>query len=275
MTGGDRQRGRRGYALLLVLWTLVFVALLVTQIAAVGRHEARIAQNLTGAARAQSAADGAVFEAVFRLLDRSARHWPVDGASRRVALDDGSVMVRIESETGKLNPNLASPTMMAALLQVVGMDGARAEATGLAIAQWRQPTDTGDAQAALTAQYREAGLDHAPPGEPYQSLAELDRVIGVTPALLAALRPHLSLYSTGPPDPAFADPVLKAALARLPGGIDSDQDSPQPEPIQAVTITAEAQIPGAGRFVRRAVFRLGDSFPLGYQLAEWETDPTG
>ena len=50
----------RGFALLIVLWTLVLIAFVVAQVTAAGRTEIRIAGNLAANAAAQAAADGAI-----------------------------------------------------------------------------------------------------------------------------------------------------------------------------------------------------------------------
>ena len=52
---------QRGFALLIVLWAVVFLAFLVTQLTAAGRLETHIASNLRVAAVAEAAADGALY----------------------------------------------------------------------------------------------------------------------------------------------------------------------------------------------------------------------
>src|ERR1700758_821646 len=67
----------------------------------------------------------------------------------------------------------------------------------------------------ILADYRAAGLDYGPPGAPLETLDELGRVIGMTPATLAAVRPHLTLFGQAQPSLATADRVVAAALALL------------------------------------------------------------
>src|SRR5260370_33283326 len=67
--------------------------------------------------------------------------------------------------------------------------------------------------AELVAEYRAAGLDYAPPGSPLETVDELRRVRGMTADLLAALRPHLTLFGPAEPNPASADPIVAAARA--------------------------------------------------------------
>src|SRR6266702_1320200 len=76
-----------GFALIIVLWTLVLIAFIVAHITASGRTEVRIAGNLVANAVAEAAADGAIFEAIFNLSDpRPEQRWPVDGTVRQVAI---------------------------------------------------------------------------------------------------------------------------------------------------------------------------------------------
>ena len=48
----------RGFALIIVQWTLVLIAFIVTHLTATGRTEIRIATNIVANAVAQAAADG-------------------------------------------------------------------------------------------------------------------------------------------------------------------------------------------------------------------------
>ena len=109
-------RRERGFALLLVLWSMALLALLGAHVVATGRAELQLAGNLRGAAAAEAAADGAVHAAIFHLLDASPQRWLPDGMAREMALPGGALaVVRVESEQGKVNPNLASLPLMRAL----------------------------------------------------------------------------------------------------------------------------------------------------------------
>jgi general secretion pathway protein K len=57
-----------GFALLIVLWTMVLLALLVAQFTTTGRNEVQVAANLRANAVTEAAADGALFEAIMRLV---------------------------------------------------------------------------------------------------------------------------------------------------------------------------------------------------------------
>jgi general secretion pathway protein K len=127
----------RGFALLVVLWTLVLVSLIATQVTASGRGAVQVASNLRIAAVLEAAADGAVHEAIFRMLDPSEQGWRADGEPRALPFPGGVVTIRLRDEAGKLNPNVASPELMAALLRQFGLDLQRATRLAAAIADWR------------------------------------------------------------------------------------------------------------------------------------------
>jgi general secretion pathway protein K len=273
-TRTERSPGRQhGFALIIVLWTLVLLALLGTHLLASGRSEARIALNLRANAAAEAAADGAVYEAIFHLIDASDFHWNADGAPHRLAFGRTRIEVRITPLTGKINPNTASAAVLSALLRQVGDAPDHADTLAAAIVDWRMPGTHSRPFSTKLAAYRAAGLDHAPPGAPFESLDELDRVLGMTPALLQALRPHLSLYQSAAPDPNSADPVVAAAVQSATAAAAEPAAAPPPDQIQTVVIEATAVSAEGGRFSRRAIVRAGSAVRGRYALLAWNTGP--
>ena len=246
---------QRGFALLLVLWTMVLLALLGSRIAASGRAQAQIAANVRDEAVTEAAADGAVQEAAFHLLDAPSRDWAADAVPRRLRLPGAAVEVRVESESGKVNPNLASAPLIAALLRELGADSRTAGLIADSILRWRFPwVQQGANDPSLTA-YRAAGLDYGPPGAPFQSLDEVGAVLGMTPELLAKARPYLSLYAGGAPDVSSASRVVLAAMRSVLGG-----GAPHVggnTVTKVVGVTAIAAGPNGTRFTRHAILGLG------------------
>ena len=263
-------RAPRGFALLLVLWTLVLLALLITRLTSAGRSEAQLTFNLRAAAQARAAADGGFYAAVFHLVDASAGRWRAGGAAHILRIGSIPVSVRVASEAGKINPNSAQPQLMAALLHQLGADTRTAASIAGAVADWRFPGDQPRADGAKAPAYRAAGRDYGPPGSPFQSLDELGLVLGMTPGLLAKLTPHLTLYHEGEPDPRIADPVVLRAL-REAGGTLAVPSGPIDQ--STVSIIAATQA-GQSRFARRGVVRLvaggGPDHGL-FELLLWAT----
>ena len=256
-----RYRGARdgGFALLIVLWTVVLISFLLTGLASSSRLEAQVTVNLRSAAELEAEADGAIATTIFALLQ------PARGPAT------GIPGVDVLSLSGLLNPNVVTAELMRALLIRLGTDARQADALAAAIVDWRSPGRAARPGGAKAAQYRAAGRAYGPPGAPFETLAELQDVLGMTPGILAALQPHLTLYWDGDPDPMTAGPLMQAALRDVkaaPGtGVQLGRASHD-----VVRITAAAAHADGTRVVRRAVIRIGPSGNRrGWRVLTWET----
>ena len=265
-------RRNGGFALIIVLWTLVLIGFIVAHLTASGRTEIRIAGNLVANSAAQAAADGAVFEAIFNLSDpQLEQRWPVDGTPRQVTVGSIQVILRVEDEASWINPSTASPALLEALLRVTGSDPDTARRIATAMSEWVGSAAAPRPQETLVADYRAAGLDYGPPGAPFETLGEIGRVLGMTPAVLTAIRPHLTLFGPQEPNSTTTDPVVAAALAMTST---TGQPVVQPGPAAppdalTVRITALAVGPGNARVTRTAVVRTGVTLPQGYAVLAW------
>ena len=272
------QQGQRGFALLIVLWAMVMLSFVATRVTASGHGAVQVAANLRNAAVVEAAADGAVQEAIFRMLDGSEARWRADGRPRTLPMPRGEILLRLDDQAGKVNPNLASVELLTALLRQLGVDSQGANRLAAAIADWRAPTAEARPFGAKAREYRNAGRGYGPPDAPFQSIGELAAVLGMTPPLMAQLAPHLSLFNDGDPEPGLADPlVLRALRASL--GAQEFAASPQAG-IRVVAITATAIQRAGGprrgataqavRFSRHAVVRVGEgSGGNPYQILAW------
>ena len=261
-----------GFALLFVLWTLVPLSLLFVMLAATARSDAQLTANLRGAAEIEAVADGAIYTAIFDLLRRGGATRDSPSANNPPAigrLSGADVGVAVIDQSGLVNPNIASPDLLGALLARLGADPGQAYRIAEAVADWRAPGRRAARRGVKAAQYQAAGLSYGPPGTPFETVAELGDVLGMTPALLAALAPHLTLYSDSDPDPALADPVVRAALRDLGLGERAD-----PAVSRTFRITATAQRPAGARASRSAVVRIGPSpNGRGWSVLTWDPLP--
>ena len=259
-----------GFALLIVLWTLVLVAFIVAHLTASGRTEIRIARNLVANAAADAATDGAISAAIFNQMDPSPdQRWPLNGPAREVTIGHSRVAVQLEDEAGRSIPSNASAALLEALLRITGSDAESAHRLAAAIGEWVGTAPDAAPQSAIAA-YRAAGLDYGPPGEPLETLDELGRVLGMTPAVLAAIRPHLTLFGPAQPSPASADPVVTAALATIAQTVPTPVSPNQPpQELLTVRITATAFGPDTAQVKRTAIVRVGANLPGGYMVLAW------
>lgn len=261
------RQAQSGFALLIVLWTLAMLSMVGIRVVVAGRSDALLVRNLLDAAAAEAAADAAVHATAFRLAGRTVRI-PAGGELSRLSLGGGrTVEVRLDELSGLVNPNAAPPPLMAALIRAVGFDPATAAKAAEAIFDWRTPGRLGVGGDDKFAPYETAGLPYAPAGRRFADLDELADLVWVSEALLAALRPHLSLFNLGRIDPARAGPLVARALTDSQVGQPGDDDIGRIFAVRADAVTA-----GGGRFTRRAVLLMRPGAGgRPFRILEWES----
>ncbi len=257
--------------LLIVLWWLVLLAFLAIQFAATTRSAVMIASNLRDNASAEAEADGAVNKAIFQLL---AHRWQADGTSHVVRGMQAITRVRIEDEGEWIDPNVAPPALMQALLGACGASPETAVRVAAAIADWRSPDILRSVRAEKTSRYRLAQYDYLPPGTRFVSVDELGLVMGMTSELLACLKPHMSVYSLSVPTlQSTTDYVVRRAVR---DAYPDDATHPVVAIINEVTVvrvTAIAQGVSGGRFQRVAVVRIASAVRndhFAFKILSWE-----
>jgi len=262
-----RQAGQCGFVLLVVLWTLALLALLGTQLAATSRQDMRLARNLLDAASLEAAANGAVQRAIFNLLDSSSQRWAADGTPHIIRLGRSLVAVQVEDEADKVNPSIASPALLQALMQQVGADPKTAASVAASIVEWRLAGGIPNRPSAVAVRYASAGRDYAPSGAAFASVGELSNVLGMTPELLARLRPHLTVFTDSDPPATTHDLVVAEALASA-GQRDADAGD---SGVGLVSVTADARGPDRARFTVHVVVRInGELEGRRYEVLAYE-----
>ncbi|MBS0194275.1 MAG: general secretion pathway protein GspK [Proteobacteria bacterium] len=203
---------QRGVALILALWLLVLMIALVGAFARSSRIEALQAHQLHSAVIARQAARAGIeFAAVHLLYADVDRRWVPDGRSYGLQVGGANVVIHVVDESGKVAINSASPDLLHKLLLAVGLADPDAQALAAAIVDYRDPDNQVTPGGAESAEYRAAGLPYGPKNKPFESISELQRVLGMNPALYEKLRPYVTVYGNGDPNPAFAQgPVLQA-----------------------------------------------------------------
>lgn len=211
---------QRGFALLVVLWTVGFLALLGTQIVSAGRSDTQLADNLKQEAALETAADGAISHVMFVMLAAKDPKFQADGIEREMRIGSVKVLVQVENESDRINLNTASGGLLRALIIEVGGQPATADRLSAAILDWRTSGINPRPGGAKAADYQAAGRPYGPPGTPFQSVAELADVLGMTPELFARMVPHVTVLTDGDPDLSTRDPVVGRALTDAAGVAD-------------------------------------------------------
>ena len=274
MAASETPRPDEGFALLLVLWTMAMLSLLAAQVTGAGRAETRLASALRGGAQLQAAADAAVYETIWHMLDGSGDYWPPGAMTRVIDEPASRVTVVVTDERGKLDINQAPPALLQALFATLGAGRTDAQAAANAIADWRSQQPAGlDTDSALVSGYRSDGRLWGPAGQEFQRLDELKLVLGITPALYKASVPYLTLALEQGPWPGIAPAPVQAAIVRAQrdGGLTLDAaDTRGPVVLR---IAARAAGPDGATFTRRVLFRLDGTLSgpaWKYRILAWE-----
>ena len=273
----EKSTSQQGFALLIVLWSMALLALLGAQVTGAGRAETRLAAALRSGAQLQAAADGAVYETIWHLLQGGGDYWEPGAATRVLDEPGGRVIVTIDDERGKLDINQVPPGLLQALFAILGADRDTATKLANAVADWRAPQPSGNGpDSALVASYRNSGLAWGPNGAEFQRLDELRLVQGMTPALYQASLPYLTIALEQGPWLNLAGPVVLAAMdkAKRDSGLSLQNADPR-GPI-VLRITAQALGRSGAAFTRRVLLRLDGSLSgpaWKYRILSWEDGP--
>ncbi len=242
-------------------------------------------------ARAEAGLDAAIVRAVLGVSDlRPELRWRVDGTPRAIVFDGLTMRISVQDETGRIDLNAASGSLIRQLLLGTGLSPDDAAAMSDRIVDWRSTSGLTSLNGATDADYKAAGLAYLPRHGPFQTVGEVKLVLGMTSALFARIEPALTVYSNRPTfdpnlapreallalypnDPGKIDEIMRArlgdpnatALQGAPGAA-----ATQPAPIgRAYAITARLAI-GKRTFKRAAVVELTGDGKRPYFVLAWQ-----
>lgn len=176
---------------------------------------------------------------------RTAVRWRVDGTPQSFRFNGDTIVVAVQDEHGRIDLNVADASVIKQLLLWAGVASSDADALVAAIVDWRTPLSDAESQPAqpTTDQaYAAAGRSYRPRHAPFQTVEELNLVLGMTPALYARIAPDLTVYSRSDNvDLTIAPPDLVSALA--PKSPDGSSAPPQAAPGPLLGNDAAANTP--------------------------------
>lgn len=195
-----------------VLWALSILSLIAASMMSTGSLSVAMERNALRRAQADAIADATIALAVVGLLDpRPEKRWRVDGVAQDASFAGVALQISIQDEYGLIDLNQADADLFRGLFRSVGVKDDESRRLADRVVAWRT---AGSARAEL-AEYRAAGLSHAPRGRPFQSVDELGLVLGVTPEMYRRVEPALTVHSQQPGVDRRIAP--REALLALPG----------------------------------------------------------
>jgi general secretion pathway protein K len=291
----DASRPDRGLVLVSVLWLLALLTLVTLVLLTAVRLDVRATGQLGRHAEAEALADGLMRLVALRLGDRDRRPLDAAGLARDgtpmfCRHEDAVVAIAVTDVGGLVDLNAASANLLEWLLRGLGVAPDKAAALAAAILDFRDEDDVPGVNGAESAAYRAAGLAHGPKNAPFETVTELDQVLGMDLALLDHLRAVATVHSRQPGidarvaprevlSAAAASPRIGAAAASPKLGAPEAADIPPEFRIasrgRAFRVTVAVQLLSAGRFAREAVIEPERTAPLGFRVREWTVPAPG
>jgi general secretion pathway protein K len=220
------KQNQRGIALILVLWLTILLTVIGGSFAYGMRNEALAARNNLSLAQARALADGAIYRTVYEMMrpKLSADVWAPDGTVHAWDENESHIAVSALDESGKIDLNSASDGLIKGILQTAGeLDADTAAKLVDVIGDWKDVDDLRRPNGAEAPDYQAAGLKYKPANAPFEAVAELQRVLGMTPALYGRIADSLTVHSRmAGINPAFATrTVLQAVPGATPEIVDT------------------------------------------------------
>jgi general secretion pathway protein K len=276
-----RQRKERGIALILVLWVLILLGMIAASFLRESRLGTNLARNMTENAKAEALADAGVSRAMLGLLDADpATAWRGDGKPYQLELGEGTVVVRIADEGGKVDLNRAPTPILRGLLQAAGLDEVGARKLADAINDFRDPDHEHRPDGAEDPEYEAAGIEAGAKDAPFDDKEELMQVLGMTRATYDAIKPYVTVYSgrsrinlmTAPEFllrtiPNMTPQQLSKILAERAAGTSLARAR-----VDVVTVRAEAVTRGGGAFIREAALKRSGEVERPFEILSWQQE---
>jgi general secretion pathway protein K len=229
----------RGVAFVLVLWVIAMLSIMLGSFALVARTENLQSRHLFDTTQARYAAEAGLNLAVYELRKADPmERWMSDGRPYRFGYGDAEIEVAITDESGKIDINTAASNgdLLINLFVTHGVAQEQAQALSGAVKDWIDSDDLKSPNGAEVADYKAAGLPYGPKNAPFDTVSELQQVLGMNYDLYQKIEPGITIYSgRSTPNAASADPDALHAL----------WPDATPEQIQQLVEQIRSQPPGA------------------------------
>jgi general secretion pathway protein K len=241
-----------GIAIVAVLWILVLLSLVAAAISLEARSSLWVARNMADYAVARAAADAGIQRAILELAPDSVTSGKTpafrpDGTNFVWRFAGCRVQLSAEDEKPKIDLNQAPEAQLLDLFESVGLAPDVSQSLAASIADFRDADSFKRPQGAEEAEYRQANLAWGPKNGPFQTVEEVQQVLGMTSEIYRRIAPSLTTFSRK----AEVDYLNSLGLE-----------------MGYFTIRSEAFGPAGAVFVREAVVKSSNSTPV--EILSWQ-----
>ncbi|MDO9142442.1 MAG: type II secretion system protein GspK [Methylobacter sp.] len=205
-----------GFALVLVLWVLSLLTIMAGSFALSMRREAAIVAGSSSHARGMAIAESGLALAGLMLMHPDPQQrWHTDSSIYQVDYADSKLRIQLLAETGKIDINSADQVLLQSLMAQTPLEAEAQTRLVNAILDWRDADDLVRIDGAEKKEYKAAGLSYQPANKPFQSIEELQLVLGMNEHVFKPLENLITIYS-GQPKVDLAQ-APKEVLQIVPG----------------------------------------------------------
>ncbi|NWF55267.1 MAG: general secretion pathway protein GspK [Syntrophaceae bacterium] len=199
---------RKGVALVMVLWVITILSVVVLEFCFAMRTEVNITRNYQEDIRLYAVARGTVERTLAELIFKhdarvqqlrrtplegevppENREWVTDGREYRVSFEGAEGIVRVTGESGKVNLNNVSDSMLRRIMAALGLEGEARDIVVDSIQDWRDPDDFVRVNGAENEYYQSLKEPYDCKNGNFDSVEELMLVRGITPDLFYGKKP--------------------------------------------------------------------------------------
>jgi general secretion pathway protein K len=204
---------QRGVAMILVVWVIALMTVLLGSFALITRSENLQSRHLFDTTAARYAAEAGLERAIYELRrpDPNTR-WIGDGRPYEFQFDNALVHVELTDESGKIDLNSAGDNILQGLFVSIGLNMDQAAQLSDSIQDWRDPDDATKPHGAEASEYKAAGLSYVPRNAPFQTVSEVQQVLGMNYDIFSRIEPAITVYAGGT-DPNASYAPMEALLA--------------------------------------------------------------
>lgn len=185
-----------GFALVLVLWVLSLLTIMAGSFALSMRREAAIVTGNSHNAQAMAVAESGLAIAELMLMNPDQlQRWRTDGSVYQIDYADSKIRIRLLAETGKIDLNSAAPALLQGLMAFAPVEAELQTKLVNAILDWRDADDLVRIEGAEKDEYKKAGLSYQPRNKPFQSIGELQLVLGMDEQVFKWIENLVTVYS--------------------------------------------------------------------------------
>jgi general secretion pathway protein K len=184
-----------------VLWITVLLGLIAVGMGQESRTETLLTRNQLSIARARALADGAVERAMYEHLRPPfpEKVWFPNGAVHGWEEDGAKLAVSLAYESGRIDMNVArEPLLKGLFMSAAGLQAEDAQRLVDCVMDWRDSDDAKRLNGAEAAEYRAAGRNYVPANSNFETIEEVQRVLGMTPEIYAKIADLITVHSRQP-----------------------------------------------------------------------------